>query len=367
MTHQMKTIKTGKYSHLAGAYFSYILLFFLVLPLKLGGPTYFAAGAFLFLLVPLLDALAGKDRNQFSPESFSPVEKLLLRFAPIGYVLGYIIIFFLYTRHFDSLRIIEQIGAILSMGAAGTITVTACHELVHKSDWVSRTSARMGFMLVGFMHFEIFHPVIHHKEVGTKKDINTAWINESAFTYVSRTVPDAIKYSFNYEKKRLTEMGHQYISYQYRMLWFIGFPILITILLSLLVSPSASLLYILQAFIAVFCHDVVNYIQHYGLLRKQNKDGSFERVQDHHSWDSYHKFSNYILFMLQRHAAHHKKATKQYYYLGANNKSPQLPFGYPMMIVLAMIPPLWRAVQNPGVWESLGPDFQSLKSCSSKT
>jgi alkane 1-monooxygenase len=102
-----------------------------------------------------------------------------------------------------------------------------------------------------------------------------------------------------------------------------------------------------QAAVAVFMLETVGYIEHYGLLRQKLPNGRWSPVTVTHSWDVYHRFSNYLEFHLQRHADHHTAPARPHELLRLSPQAPQLPAGYPVMIVLAMIPPLWRAVVDP--------------------
>ncbi|MEO0601032.1 MAG: fatty acid desaturase, partial [Myxococcota bacterium] len=68
-----------------------------------------------------------------------------------------------------------------------------------------------------------------------------------------------------------------------------------------------------------------------------------------HSWNSTYQFSNWYLFNLQRHADHHAWASRPYHQLRAFSDAPQLPLGYPTMILLSLVPPAWFAVMNPRV------------------
>ena len=65
-----------------------------------------------------------------------------------------------------------------------------------------------------------------------------------------------------------------------------------------------------------------------------------------HVWDSNYKLSNWINFGVQRHASHHL-APRRYYPTHVDfDDSPELPFGYPTMIMIALCTPLWMKVMN---------------------
>jgi len=108
-------------------------------------------------------------------------------------------------------------------------------------------------------------------------------------------------------------------------------------------------MFFLQAFVAVFMLESVAYIEHYGLLRAKSADGKFEPMSPDNSWDCYGRFSNYLVFQLQRHADHHSHPTRALSDLQTASDAPKLPVGYPLLIGVAMVPPLWRKVMDPRV------------------
>ena len=77
----------------------------------------------------------------------------------------------------------------------------------------------------------------------------------------------------------------------------------------------------------------------------------YERVDPRHSWNSNHITTNVLLYHLQRHSDHHAYPTRRYQALRDYPESPSLPAGYAGMILLALVPPLWRRVMDPRVAE----------------
>jgi alkane 1-monooxygenase len=53
-----------------------------------------------------------------------------------------------------------------------------------------------------------------------------------------------------------------------------------------------------------------------------------------------------MLFELSRHSDHHFLASRKYQVLRHHDNSPQMPTGYPGMMILATIPPVWFYVMN---------------------
>jgi alkane 1-monooxygenase len=143
------------------------------------------------------------------------------------------------------------------------------------------------------------------------------------------------------------------------MIWFGVLPLLFCAVLTIAFSPTGTvfwsipLFFFAQSYFAFSLLELVNYVEHYGIVRKQLPDGRYERVNPLHSWNASHLLSNFFLFQLQRHSDHHAHAIKRYQVLNHYEESPQLPFGYPTMIILALIPPLWFRLMNPRLeaWE----------------
>jgi alkane 1-monooxygenase len=95
--------------------------------------------------------------------------------------------------------------------------------------------------------------------------------------------------------------------------------------------------------------ETVNYIEHYGLTRKEIEPGLYEKVKPIHSWNSEHILGRIMLYELTRHSDHHYKANRKYQVLRYFEESPELPLGYPASMVLSLIPPLWFSVMNPQI------------------
>ena len=70
----------------------------------------------------------------------------------------------------------------------------------------------------------------------------------------------------------------------------------------------------------------------------------YERYGAQHSWDSAFRLSNWLLFNLPKHASHHLHPGRRHDELDYEPAAPRLPMGYPLAIVLALVPPLWFRV-----------------------
>jgi alkane 1-monooxygenase len=117
---------------------------------------------------------------------------------------------------------------------------------------------------------------------------------------------------------------------------------------------------LVQALVGFSLLEVVNFMEHYGMLRQKVGVGErqrYERVDPSHSWNSNNIATNVLLYHLQRHSDHHANPTRRYQALRDYQESPVLPTGYAGMIVLAIVPAIWRRVMDPKVLAHYGGDI----------
>ncbi|MBT8191300.1 MAG: fatty acid desaturase, partial [Bacteroidia bacterium] len=104
--------------------------------------------------------------------------------------------------------------------------------------------------------------------------------------------------------------------------------------------------YFIAAVYGIAILESQNYFAHYGLRRKLQENGRYERVSSIHSWNSDHIIGRVLLFELTRHSDHHHKGAKPYQLLESRVESPMLPYGYPMMLILSFFPFLFRPIMS---------------------
>ncbi|MDZ7344081.1 MAG: alkane 1-monooxygenase, partial [candidate division KSB1 bacterium] len=164
-----------------------------------------------------------------------------------------------------------------------------------------------------------------------------------------RTVFGSFRSAWQIETKRLQRAGYGKWSWRNQMLWFIALPVFFAGALALAFGWKAISYFFAQSLVAFSLLEVVNYLEHYGLERREVAPGRYERVNLWHAWNADHRLTNYFLFKLQRHADHHVHPVRRYQILRSFAESPQLPTGYAGTILLALVPPLWRKVMDPRV------------------
>jgi alkane 1-monooxygenase len=205
-------------------------------------------------------------------------------------------------------------------------------------------------------HFTIEHNRGHHRDVATPGDPASARMGEGLWRFAVREMPGALVRSWRFESKRLACL--------HRPLWSMHNEILQPLLLTLvfyvgLVAWLGSRVFpflILSALWANFQLTSANYVEHYGLLRRRLKNGSYERCQPYHSWNSNQMFSNWALFHLQRHSDHHAYPGRRYQSLRHFDNLPTLPNGYLGMFAVAYFPPLWFRVMDPRLLQAVQHD-----------
>ncbi|MFZ1809342.1 MAG: alkane 1-monooxygenase [Cyclobacteriaceae bacterium] len=334
-----------------------------VLGYYLGGWWNFLAIGFAFVVLPLVDQVIGIDTSNVEEDKAKIVgNQFYYRF--VTYIWTYVqvgIVFWgAYVVSTGSLGFwYEWVGFIISFSlVTGGIGITVAHELGHKKASLERFYSQLLLMTVSYMHFYIEHNRGHHVQVATLEDPATSRKNEAFYLFWLRSVFVGYFHAWKIEMESLKRKGLSAFSLQNQMIWFALLPILFCAFLTFIFSPAGTinwqipLFFFAQSFFAFTLLELVNYVEHYGILRKE-KDGKPERVNPLHSWNSSHVMSNFFLFQLQRHSDHHANAIKRYQVLNHYDNSPQLPFGYPTMIIIALAPPLWFRMMNPRLeeWE----------------
>jgi len=242
---------------------------------------------------------------------------------------------------------LSKVGSLVSIGiCSGVMGINIAHELIHRQSKILRS---IGVLLLGFVfysHWYLAHRLCHHVNVGTPKDSSTAALNENVYNFATRSILGSILFVFNFEKKRLR--SQRFPMLHNRLFLSFLFSSTIALTLRCAIGPAACLFFILQSFFAVFILEATNYVQHYGLQRKETLN-RFENISSRHSWGSNHLLSSLLFFRLIDHAEHHRNSSLQYQVLRDNVESPRFPYCISTMVGMAMIPPLWFKTMNPRV------------------
>lgn len=303
-------------------------------------------------LVSVLDVLTGLNASNAAPDREDgtlfwhrlitlvwPFAQGITLFGIIGYVT--------YSGHLNWL---ELAGLSIGMGVlSGAIGIVYAHELMHQSSRFERWLGDILMAMAMYGHFRSEHLLVHHRYVGTPRDPVTARYNESFPRFFPRVLFQCLRSAWAAETRQLARkelpVTHRSNPFWRYALLQGGFILLATVV----GGPLGLVMFLAQAFVAIWQLELVNYIEHYGLTRKHLGKGHYEHTRPHHSWNASHRVSNWLLINLQRHSDHHYKPDRRFPLLQTHGAcdAPQLPHGYGMMGAFAMIPPLWRMRMNP--------------------
>ncbi len=333
----------------------------LLVPVAITGA---AQGGWTVLLLPIvtwyffsiLDAFLGLNLENADLETsegqLSWYRAITLIWTPVQFCLLFGMIWYVTGPGNAHLSALETILLFFGIGViTGTVGINYSHELMHQKDRGERLLGDVLLSMVLYSHFRSEHLLVHHRHVGTPRDPVTARYNEGFHRFFPRVVKGSLLSSFRAEAAMLSRKGKGWsgLANPFWRYWAMqGAMVLLAVLIG---GWIGLLLFLWQAFIAVWQLELVNYIEHYGLTRKHLGDGKYEHVKPQHSWNAAHKASNWLLINLQRHSDHHYKPDRRFPLLQnyTEAEAPQLPYGYPIMTMAAMVPPVWRRVMNPRV------------------
>ncbi|MFB9148431.1 alkane 1-monooxygenase [Roseovarius ramblicola] len=335
---------------------SFLLVPVAVLGALKGGWTVILLPVVTWFFFSLLDAFLGLCTENADPGTSEArltwYRAVTLVWAPVQFALLWWMIWYVTGPGDAHLSALETIVLFFGVGVVtGTVGINYSHELMHQKDRGERFLGDVLLAMVLYSHFRSEHLLVHHRYVGTPRDPVTARLGEGFHRFFPRVLRQCWHSAFRAEADRLARKGRAWTDARnpfWRYWAMQGFMILLAVLIG---GWEGLLLFLWQALVAVWQLELVNYIEHYGLTRKHLGGGKYEHVQPRHSWNAAHKASNWLLINLQRHSDHHYKPDRRFPLLqnyGAD-EAPQLPYGYPIMTMAAMVPRLWRRIMNPRV------------------
>ena len=244
---------------------------------------------------------------------------------------------------------VQWAGCILCVGLMNAVggTVTG-HELTHRT--AHPFDLFMGRWMLAFTcdtSFAIEHVYGHHVQVGTNADPATARRGESFYRFTVRSTIMSYVHAFQVERDRLKRAG--------KSVWN---PLVSPFMRGNLENitffaaaygiagwPGVGFWAILT-FVGKQYLEITNYFEHYGLVRVPGQP-----VQPRHSWNSNHWASTNVLFSLARHSHHHAHGEAPYWTLNAYPDAPMLPNGYLSMLLIALVPPVFKKIMTPALNE----------------
>jgi len=303
-----------------------------------------------WLFIPLVELFTKPDESNLSAAEEELVKK------NIWYdVLLYMVVpfqFFALGLFFNEITYSPQawtdiVGKTMAMGLlCGVMGINVGHELGHRSNKTEQFLGKLLLLSSLYMHFFIEHNKGHHKRVGTPDDPASARYGEMVYAFYFRATIFGYFSAWRIANRDARKKGYKAFSLHNEMLQFQIIQIAFVALVFFFFGWLTTLLFLAAALHGILLLETVNYIEHYGLQRKQIAEGKYERAMPEHSWNSNHIIGRVMLFELSRHSDHHYLASRKYQILRHHQNSPQMPTGYPGMMLLSTVPPLWFKVMN---------------------
>jgi len=334
-------------------------LSFLLIPLGIISAVY---GGWTVLLLPVitwylfsaLDFAVGLNTDNADLETTDAqmfwYTAITILWVPVQFLFLFGLIW--YVAPADHLNTLEKIAIFFGVGViTGTVGINYSHELMHQKNKLERWLADALLAMVLYSHFRSEHLLVHHRYVATPKDPVTARMGESFYRFYPRVLRQCFHSAWNAEKAMLARKNLPATDFSNPFWKYYAMQAVCFILAFALGGWVGVGLFLVQAGVAIWQLELVNYIEHYGLTRKHLGEGKYEHVQPRHSWNAAHKASNWLLINLQRHSDHHYKPDRRFPVLQTYTETdaPQLPYGYPVMTITAMMPSIWRRIMNPRV------------------
>lgn len=295
----------------------------------------------LYVAFPVVDHLIGKDSANPPDSAIAHLEQdryyrwCTYLYLPLQYT-GLVLGCWLITR--GDLSLVDRVGLTFTLGGVAGIAINTAHELGHKTEALERRLSRIALAQTWYGHFYVEHNHGHHIRVATPEDPASARLGESFWRFLPRTVLGSLTSAWRLEKRRLARRGRSVWSPRNTVLgsWALSFVLFTG--LALAFGPGVLPYLAVQAVFGFCLLEVINYTEHYGLMRERTASGRYERCAPRHSWNSDNVASNVFLYHLQRHSDHHAHPTRRYQSLRHFDEAPEMPTGYAGMIVLAYVP-----------------------------
>lgn len=337
--------------HFARYLLAYTVPVLLLVGLLVGGWWTYGAVLATFVAIPLLELVFRGTTFNLDPDDEKKTwndrrfDFMVYSMVPVQYGL---LAFYLVRMSSGTLTPVEMVGLTWSMGiACGALGINVAHELGHRRKASEQRMSKALLLTSLYMHFFIEHNRGHHTKVATEDDPASARFGEVLYAFWIRSVRDSYLDAWRLENERLERLGARPLSWDNEMVRFTVIQLAFVTGIGVAFGPVALGGFIVAAGLGALLLETVNYLEHYGLERLQQDDGRYQRVEPIHSWNSNHAIGRIMLFEVTRHSDHHANARRPYQVLRHFDDAPQLPTGYPGMMVLAFFPPLWRAVMHP--------------------
>jgi alkane 1-monooxygenase len=303
-----------------------------------------------WILIPVVEILVRPDLSNMNAaeEELAKKNRLYDYMLYAAVVFLYFMLYLFLSNIDDSkLKWHDLVGRIYSMGLlCGTFGINVGHELGHRVNPKEQWLAKAALLVSLYTHFFIEHNKGHHKHVATPEDPSSARLYEPVYLFYFRTVFGSFKSAWRIAKEETIKKNKPVWSLHNEMIQLMLLQVIFVSLIVFIAGVLTACFFLISAVIGALLLETINYIEHYGLSRQKKENGSYERTMPRHSWNSNHVLGRLMLFELSRHSDHHYLASRKYQILRHHDDAPQMPTGYPGMMILSLVPPLWFYIMH---------------------
>ena len=198
---------------------------------------------------------------------------------PLVSFLAFLLVRFAAERSSLAEQPFETIGALWLTGYLFALAgATVAHELTHRNNRFAKLSAYLLLGFTGNTSSLIYHIYTHHRQVGTYHDAATARRGERLRTFMARTLTQQFAQAARFEAARLKRKGLSSYSWRNELILAHLVPLAILALAGIFGGWNGVIAIFLAGLIGRSFHELINYVQHYGLVRVENSP-----IRPHHS------------------------------------------------------------------------------------
>ena len=317
----------------------------------------------LHLVIPAIDKYLGEDPDNPPEEAIADLEqdpyyaKVVKLFIPFQFAAN---IYCSYVVSKKTTPVEDQILFGHLIGLVNGVAINTAHELSHKSGKLEHYLSHLCLAPTGYNHFRIEHPYGHHRRVATPEDPASSQLGETFWQFWPRSVIGSFKSAIEIEERRLERKGKKFWSLDNELIHSWAMSAAYHAVMLKFFGRRIILMQITQSFCGITLFEAVNYMEHYGLKRKDVGNGKYARTMPEHSWNNNSMFSNVLLYQLQRHSDHHAYPTRSFQSLRHYENVPQLPAGYASMVLPALIPKWWSKLMDERVINHYDGDIDKI-------
>ena len=276
---------------------SYSIALLAFIGISIGGFYNYLAVIFTFIFIPLLEILVKKSDEKYSEEEKK--NRLLDPFFDLLLYLNIPIVFGIFFFSIDKLAFTSSVSDIVGIILSASIVmatngINVGHELGHRKSIIARTCSKILYLPSQYMHFYIEHNFGHHINVATPEDPATARYKQTLYSFWVTSVIRTYVSAWKIQLRLLRVSKKSFLSIKNDMIFYTIFQIIFLLFIYYNFGLYLTILSLVMSVVSFLFLETINYVEHYGLLRKKELSGRYERVKPHHSWNSNHTIGRIV-------------------------------------------------------------------------